>query len=105
MVGLQAPKRGFALLDYVHAVVARGVGILVIHASVDLRCQHYPLPLPVTLEGFTDDFLACATAVHVGGVQEVDTRVDSSIYDVERRGFVSTTSKHHASKTQLTYLS
>src|SRR3712207_9594813 len=34
MVGLQALKRGFALLDYVSAVVTCGVGILVVHAPV-----------------------------------------------------------------------
>src|SRR4029453_4366285 len=104
MVGLQAAQGSFALLDHVPAVVARGVGILIFHAPVHLRGQYYAISLPVALESLPYHLLAASAAVDVSGVEEVDSRVDGTVYDVQRSRFVRASSEHHASKAQLAYL-
>src|SRR3712207_5677859 len=104
MIGLESPEGCFALLDYVSAVVAGGVGVLIVHAPVHLGGQHHAIPLAVAAERLPYHLLACTAAVDVGGVQKVYPRVEGPVYDFKRCRFVRASPEHHASKTQLTYL-
>lgn len=81
MVGLQAAQR---VLDLGHDPAPRGaslVGILT-HREAHLGREDDAVPTP--LERFAHDLFRGALAIRVGGVDEVDPRVQRLVDDLDR---------------------
>jgi hypothetical protein len=76
----QATQRRVALVDDVPARAAGRVRVVVGHRGVHLAGQHQPLTQPgPASQQLTEQFLAGTPAVHVGGVDAVDSRVNGEV--------------------------
>ncbi len=91
---------GALLLMPVYLLMAYQLLPLGVPVAVHLRGQHHPVA-PAVLQGFAGDLLACSTAVDVGRVQEVDTRVQSAVHHPDAFRLVRLAAEHHASQTEL----
>ena len=80
VVGAEAAQ---AVLDLLHDPPPRGPSLVgvVTHGCHELGSQHHTVA--PALEGLADDLLGLAERVHVGGVDEVDARVDGGVDDAD----------------------
>jgi hypothetical protein len=100
-VGAQPPQR---LLDLAHDPTARGaaaVGILA-HRSPHLGREHDVIA-PAARQCLADDDLGLALRVDVGGVDEVDPRVQRAMNDPDAFVvvLVAPVAEHHRAEAQL----
>jgi hypothetical protein len=74
------------------------------HAAVDLGREH-DVVAPV-LQRLADDLLGLAARVHVGGVDEVDPRVEGAVDDLDRVVVVrvAPAAEHHGAEAQRAHL-
>ena len=98
VVGLEAAQGRLALFDDVAAVVALGVGVVVVHRAVHFGRQDDAAALPVALKRLAHGLLAAPAAVDVGRIQEVDPSLDGAVDDVEGFWFGGLAPKHHAAQ-------
>src|ERR1019366_3405504 len=98
--GLQAAQARLALADDPAPRVALGVGV-VAHLAMHLGGEHHLVP-PSPGEGLTDDLLGLALRVDVGGVDEVDPRVEGPMDDADRVFVILVTpgAKHHGAEAE-----
>ena len=85
VVGLQAPETG---IDSIHDVSARGANVVaaLAHTAIDLGGDDHVFASDVQIfQGLAEDFFAETFVINVGGVEEVDARVDRGLD--ERVGF------------------
>jgi len=68
------------------------------HYITDLRRQDPAAP--VRLDRRTDDFLGGALLVDVGGVDEIDARIEGGVDDLARGGGVGSIAEHHRAETK-----
>jgi hypothetical protein len=99
-VGFQAPQRRLDLAYHPAARVPGLVGVLA-HRAVELRSEHHVLA-PAAGERLADDLLGLAARVHVGGVDEVDARVERSVDDPDRHVVIGLAprAEHHRPEAQ-----
>jgi hypothetical protein len=99
VVRLQAPQTGLHLLEDVLPVVAPVVRP-VPHAAVHLGRQDHPLA-PAAGEGLAHRHLRCAAVgVDVGGVEEIDARVQGGVHDADGLVLRGASPEHHAAQTE-----
>ena len=79
------------------------VGVLA-ERQADLRGEHDVLA-PSASERLADDLLRLATGVDIGGVDEVDFRVEGAVDDLDRVFVigVAETAEHHRAQAQLAH--
>src|ERR1019366_8169639 len=99
-VGLQAAQARLALTDDPAPRVALSVGV-VAHLGVHLGGEHDLVP-PSPGEGLADDLLGLALGVDVGGVHEVDPRVEGAVDDADRVFVILVTpgAEHHGAEAE-----
>ena len=99
-VGAQPAQAVLDLLDDPAARVAELVGI-VAHLAVDLGGQDRVVT-PAPGEGLAHDLLGLAARVDVGGVDEVDARVEGPVDDVDRLVVVALApgAEHHRAEAE-----
>ena len=103
-VGLQAAQAVLDGLDDPAARVAPVVRV-VAHLAVHLAGEHDPVALAAG-EGLADDLLRLALRVHVGGVDEVDPRVERPVDDPDRLVVVGVAprAEHHRPEAHRSHL-
>ncbi len=104
IVGLQPAQRRLALRNYVAAAVAGGQDIVIVHATVDLGCQHDLVPLAAARERLTDDLLAAAAVVDIGRIEEVNPLIERGVDDGHCLIFWGWKSEIHTAETEDAYL-
>jgi hypothetical protein len=99
-VGLQALERRLDRAEDPAPRVARLVGI-VAHRAVELRREH-DVVAAAAGKGLADDLLGLPPRVDVGGVDEVDARVERAVDDADRRVVVGLAprAEHHRAEAQ-----
>ena len=107
-VGLQTAQRVFHGLTNVGGLEAAALWP---HGLADLGGQHHAVALAAFAQPFANDGLGLATrvarhpnGVHIGRVDEVETRVDPGVEQRKRGGFVHGPAKDVAAKSQWRYL-
>src|ERR687889_531432 len=103
-VSLQALKRLLNLPDYPAARVTSLVRI-VAHRTVYLGCE-YHVVAPAICQRLPDDLLRLSSRVDVGSVDEVDSRIKSTVDDPNAVVVVrvAPSTEHHRPKTKSTYM-
>ncbi len=100
VVGLQAPQAVVARLTDVQRRQLRRVRPLAATA-VDLRREHGLLPPATALrEPPADDLLGLGAAVDVGGVEEVDARLERRVHELVARRLVGLGAEVHRAQAQ-----
>ncbi len=100
----EAAQTVLHLVDDPAAGVALGIRILA-HGRVTFGGQHDVIA-PATGQGLADDLLGLAGRIHVGGVHEVDARIEGPMDDPGRVLVVrdSERPEHHRTETERTDL-
>src|ERR1039457_5279665 len=106
VIGLQAPEGSLACVADVARREERVIGP-VAHRAVELGRDHHLLATPSTLsEPAADDLfgdaLALLPAVDVGGVEEVEARVQRSVHDLVGCRFVGLGAEVHGAEAEAT---
>jgi hypothetical protein len=86
VVGVQAAQRVLDLADDPAPGAAPLVRVAAVHGHEEFRGQHDAVPPPG--QGPANDPLGLAPGVDVGGVDEVDARVERAVDDADRVGLV-----------------
>ena len=99
-VGAQTPQTPLDLLRDPPARVAELVRV-VAHGPVDLRCKHHVVPAALQ-KRLSHNLLRLAAGVDVGGIDEVDARVERPMDDADRVVVVGVApgAEHHRAKAQ-----
>ena len=74
---------------------------VVVHRVVELGGEHHVVAA-ATGQGLTDDLLALAVRVHVGGVDEVDPAIDGAIDQTDAVVVIGVPprAEHHRAETE-----